>query len=338
MYRRLLVPIDDTDLSIEVVGNAVGLARALGAHVTFCHAVAGDAAGGPSLDPQHLPAHPLVGKAGELLAKAAAAARAFGVPCDSKLVRSEPPAAAVVEAARDCGCDLVFMAAPAHRAAPATAPALDTLAAVMDAGLPVLVSRAADPGPLTRAIGIIRDEHRALAAVLHAWLHLLARSRSAGLPADPALMRACVRYLRVSALALHGAKEDEYLFGRLRERTRELNAELDELQRQHLRDRQHVAELALQVEALASASGEAATDATRQLDETLRLYAAFVWEHLGREEGVILPAAQRHLSEADWSAIEGAFARHREPGSDGAADAQVGRLFSLIVMAARDPA
>ena len=29
MYRHLLVPIDDTDLSIEVVGNAVGLARSL---------------------------------------------------------------------------------------------------------------------------------------------------------------------------------------------------------------------------------------------------------------------------------------------------------------------
>jgi hypothetical protein len=27
MYRHLLVPVDDTDLSVEVVGNAVALAR-----------------------------------------------------------------------------------------------------------------------------------------------------------------------------------------------------------------------------------------------------------------------------------------------------------------------
>ena len=40
MYRHLLVPVDDTDLSVEVVGNAVALARPLGARITFFHAVA----------------------------------------------------------------------------------------------------------------------------------------------------------------------------------------------------------------------------------------------------------------------------------------------------------
>ena len=44
MYRHLLVPIDDTDLSVELVGNAVGLARPLGARITFFHAVADHAA------------------------------------------------------------------------------------------------------------------------------------------------------------------------------------------------------------------------------------------------------------------------------------------------------
>ena len=44
MYRHLLVPVDDTDLSVEVVGNAVALARPLGARITFFHAVA-DVAG-----------------------------------------------------------------------------------------------------------------------------------------------------------------------------------------------------------------------------------------------------------------------------------------------------
>ena len=40
MYRHLLVPVDDTDLSVEVVGNAVALARPLGARITFFHALA----------------------------------------------------------------------------------------------------------------------------------------------------------------------------------------------------------------------------------------------------------------------------------------------------------
>ena len=40
MYRHLLVPIDNTDLSTITVGRAVEFARALGARVTFFHAAA----------------------------------------------------------------------------------------------------------------------------------------------------------------------------------------------------------------------------------------------------------------------------------------------------------
>ena len=39
MYHSLLVPLDDTELSVDVVGKAVGLAHALGARVTFFHAI-----------------------------------------------------------------------------------------------------------------------------------------------------------------------------------------------------------------------------------------------------------------------------------------------------------
>ena len=38
MYRHLLVPVDDTDLSIETIGQAVEFARKLGARITFFHA------------------------------------------------------------------------------------------------------------------------------------------------------------------------------------------------------------------------------------------------------------------------------------------------------------
>ena len=48
----------------------------------------------------------------------------------------------------------------------------------------------------------------------------------------------------------------------------------------------------------------------------MRSYASFVWEHLGREEGVILPAAQRHLTEADWLAIDAAFMKDNGPRID----------------------
>ena len=52
----------------------------------------------------------VVGRARELLSKAEAAARAFGVPCESLCTEGRQPADAIIAAARSKGCDLIFMA------------------------------------------------------------------------------------------------------------------------------------------------------------------------------------------------------------------------------------
>ena len=337
MYRHLLVPVDDTDLSVEVVGNAVALARPLGARITFFHAVA-DAAGSLRGDAEvlRLTAHDEyqyahLGKARELLTKAEAAARALGVPCESRHAVSDKPAQAIVEAARAGGCDLIFMASHGGRGKLSMAFASETLAVLMNAGLPVLVSSTGEPTAPARAIGIIRDEHRSLAAVMHAWMHALAAAREAGSAADVALMRAIVRYVQQFPVKLHHPKEEEHLFRRLRERTTSCNAELDELERQHDRDDQLVAALAQQVEALATADAQGQLIATRALEDEIARYAAFLWDHLGREEGVILPAAQRHLLPEDWVAIDAAFTENRDPDFRGETDKEYRQLFSRIV-------
>lgn len=338
MYRHLFVPIDGTDLSVEVIGNAVALARPLGARLTFFHAVA-DAAASLRGDAEVLRLtaqddyrYAILGKARELLAKAEAAARALGVPCESRHVVSDHPAQAIVEAARASGCDLIFMASHGQRGKLAMAFTSETLSVLMNAGLPVLVSSTGEPAPVARAIGIIRDEHRSLAAVMHAWMHALQAARQAGTPPDLALMRAIVRYVREFPLKLHHPKEDEHLFRRLRERTPSAQADLDELERQHQRDHQLVDALAEQVEALA-APGAAARpeDARHALEEGVNAYARFLWDHMGREEGVILPAAQRWLTNADWAEIDAAFAGNRDPDFGGETDRDYRKLFSRIV-------
>jgi nucleotide-binding universal stress UspA family protein/hemerythrin-like domain-containing protein len=337
MYRHLLVPVDDTDLSVEVVGNAVALARALGARITFFHAVA-DAAASLRGDAEVLRLtardayeYRHLGKARELLTKAEAAARALGVPCESRHTVSDKPAQAIVEAAHAVGCDLIFMASHGGRGKLSMAFASDTLAVLMNAGLPVLVSSTGGPAAPTRAIGIIRDEHRSLAAVLHAWMHALASARDAGSAVDVALMRAIVCYVQQFPLKLHHPKEEAHLFRRLRERTTSCNAELDELERQHERDGKLVAALAQQVEALATATPEQRVNATRALDEEVGRYAAFLWDHLGREEGAILPAAQRHLLPDDWVAIDAAFSENDDPNFSGDTEQEFRKLFSRIV-------
>jgi nucleotide-binding universal stress UspA family protein/hemerythrin-like domain-containing protein len=336
MYRHLLVPVDDTDLSICVVGNAVALACAVGARITFFHAV-GDAAGSLRGDAEVLRLtardeyeYASVGKTQELLAKAEAAARALGVPCESRHVVSDKPAQAIVAAARAGGCDLIFMASHGRHGKLGMALVSDLLEVLMNARLPVLVSSIGEPALPARAIGIIRDEHRSLAAVMHAWLHALAAARRAGTGADPALMRAIVRYVRQFPLELHHPKEEEQLFRRLRERTTSCDSELDELERQHQRDHELVAALERQVEALAAAESAAQVQATLALEEGVTAYAGFLWDHLGREEGVILPAAQRHLLAEDWAAIDQAFAANRDPNFNGAYR-EYRQLFARIV-------
>jgi nucleotide-binding universal stress UspA family protein/hemerythrin-like domain-containing protein len=346
MYRHLLVPIDATDLSVEVIGNAVALARTLAARITFFHAEA-DAAGSLRGDAEVLRLaapqdydYAYAGKARELLAKAEAAARALGVPCEARHAVHGKPAQAIVEAARACGADLIFMASHGHRGKLRMALASETLSVLMNAGLPVLVSSTGEPAAPARSIGIIRDEHRSLAAVMHAWMHALATATRAGRAADPAVMAAMLRYVQQFPLKLHHPKEEQYLFSRLRARSEEARAELDELERQHERDHQLVAALAAQVKQLEDAADEAADEATdeakraeltRVLEADVAAYARFLWDHMGREEGVILPAARRHLLAEDWQAIDAAFELNRDPNFGGEVDREYRQLFSRIV-------
>ena len=337
MYRHLLVPIDGTDLSVEVVGNAVALARPLGARITFFHASEDHAASlRGEADAVRLTSrenfdYAFSGRPRELLAKAEAAARAFGVSCTSLHAVSDKPAQAIVGAAREAGCDLIFMASHGGRGRLGMAYSSETFDVVMNAGLPVLVAATREPSAAARAIGILRDEHRSLAAVLHAWLHALARAHEEDRPVDLALMRAIVRYVRAFPIALHHPKEEQQLFRRLRERTPVVNAELDELERQHVRDRQLVDEIAGLVDALAGTGTTTQRSLARTLEDAVGRYATFQWEHMGREEGVVLPAAQRHLDADDWAAIDAAFAANADPRFGADDDGDFRHLLSRIV-------
>jgi len=253
------------------------------------------------------------------------------VPCDSSQAVSDRPAQAIVEAARAGGCDLIFMASHGGRSRLGMAFASETLAVLVKAGLPVLVSATGEPAAPARAIGIIRDEHRSLAAVMHAWMHALAAAREESTAVDPALMPAIVRYLKQFPVRLHHPKENEHLFRRLRERTSSCNEELEELERQHAVDHQMVAMLERQVEALPAVRAEGRQRAYRALEDEVARYAAFLWRHLELEETVILPAAERHLLPEDWKAIDEAFTENRDPNFHGDSDKAYRKLFSRIV-------
>jgi len=338
MYRHLLVPIDATDLSIEIVGQAVEYARTLGARITFFHAVP-DYAASLFSDAEIVRAaapaefvYAFEGRARELLVKAESAARAQGVPCGSRSVVTDAPYEGIIAAAREAGCDLIFMASHGRRSSVGMMLGSQTLKVLTHTEIPVLVAATRNPAAPARAIGIIRDEHRSLAAVMHVWMHVVAGAREQGTLPDAVLMRAIVHYLRTFPIAQHHPKEDEHLFGRLRLRTNALHAELDELERQHERDHQLVDELGSMVETLFDDRDAQRTPIDiAALEQAVKRYANFLWEHLGREEGVILPAAQRYLTSEDWNEIDVAFAQNRDSRFGGDVDAELRRLFSRIV-------
>ncbi len=64
----------------------------------------------------------------------------------------------------------------------------------------------------------------------------------------------------------------------------------------------------------------------------------FYLQHMRLEETVVLPEAEKHLSDADWHALNAAFATNQDPlSSRMPRDPQFDRLFTRIVMRAPAP-
>ncbi|MDF3872863.1 universal stress protein [Pseudomonas putida] len=163
MYRHLLVPIDNTDLSTVTVSRAIEFARALGARITFFHALPdhaatlrGDADVVRLTSPDDF-AYAYEGRAREVLAKAESAARAQGVTCDSASTVSDSPYRAIVGAAREAGCDLIFMASHGRRSNIGMMLGSQTLKVLVNTEIPVLVSAITDPPMPVQAMGVGAD-------------------------------------------------------------------------------------------------------------------------------------------------------------------------------------
>jgi nucleotide-binding universal stress UspA family protein len=293
MYQHLLVPVEDTDASVETIGHATEFAQAIGARITFLHVSSASGIRGSTAR-----SRPADERAAELLARAEAGARAQGVPCTSVIAAGDQPFDPLLAQARRHGCDLICTASPRPGAnASASGPP------VPDALLPAMLACATDRRPAVQAsIGVLLGAHRTLADALHEWLDLIRAERERGGMPQGETMREIVR--RLHGLPARGvwAKEKASLFRRLRKRTSAVNAELDELERLHQRDEEMLHELARMIGRNTHSASMA-----EELEQAVSAYAQFAWEWMGREQGVILPAARRYLSYADWTEIDGEF-------------------------------
>jgi hypothetical protein len=72
------------------------------------------------------------------------------------------------------------------------------------------------------------------------------------------------------------------------------------------------------------------------LEQAVGRYADFHWEHMGREEAVVLPAAQQYLTAHDWESINAAFLQDPQIRLGGQTDIEYHHLIARIVQLAAD--
>lgn len=365
MYKHLLVPVDESELSVANVGEAVKLARgfATPARVTFFHATAdygasdegsrakahmrdrraplfseGTTVRVPELTPAEFRER-VIGSSRALLAKACAAAAAAGVDYDTHSVISDEPAEAIVKAGRDCGCDLIVMSSHGRTGLRALLSPSVATKVMRLAGVPVLITRTEGTDvhvEASRAIALIQDEHRSLAAVLFGMRRRLNDATSGTTPLDHAFFGRLVSYVQNFPERRHHAKEEECLHRLMREHGDQGRDLMHQIEAQHLGEYQ----LADALEKAWSACPYGATGADPRLaalQEAAVALGTHIRQHVALEEESLLPLALQVLKRDDWREVAEAFETNRDPGFGEWSDEDFGRYFTSVANQAKLP-
>ena len=332
MYRHLLVPVDETDISAGNVTAAVEFAREANAQITFFHASADYAATGDGALIRAMSPASFVdraaGHARAILAKAEAAGRAAGVPCRIVATVSDRPAQAILEAAERESCDLVFIASHGPTTVSGIMLGSQTLKVLAGARVPVLVSsvaRNARHAARDTALSTIKDEHRSIAALLRALTTVVAKAEPRNHPLDTRLMRGGIHFLRDFPEKLHHPKEEQYLFARLRGCSPELDGILDELRHQHADGATLLGAVADAVDSCDGPDGLAA------LQKAWGAFTREQWRHMETEERLLLPQARDLLTDDDWNEIAEAFKGNGDPRFDRLVADDFRELFARLM-------
>lgn len=185
---------------------------------------------------------------------------------------------------------------------------------------------------MRKAVRILRDEHRSISAVLQSLQHLARMAQDPALKPDFAVFRAMIYYIDAFPERSHHPKEDDYLFARLLQRSPAARPLIEKLKAEHIEGARLVRALERSVLAFEETWPRGAED----FAAAVHAYAEFHWNHMRCEEQELLPLAEQSLGEADWAAIEAAFAGNEDPlaelrGQDFA------KLYARIVSIAPAP-
>ena len=147
MFKHILVPSDGSDLSCDTIVRAISFAKETGARITFFCAIQPFPKmyyGMGAIFDSHLPINYLEKMsdlAQEILDSAEGFAHASGVECGKLALVSEQPYEAIIEAANQNRCDLIFMASHGRRGIKALVLGSETQKVLAHSSIPVLVHR-----------------------------------------------------------------------------------------------------------------------------------------------------------------------------------------------------
>jgi hemerythrin-like domain-containing protein len=182
------------------------------------------------------------------------------------------------------------------------------------------------------AIRILRDEHRSISSVLHGLQELARTALNPSVRPDFSVFRAMIYYIDAFPERLHHPKENIYLFPRLLRRSPDAASLVQELRDEHEKGAVLVRDLERSLTAFEVGWPQGAA----AFADAVRTYADFHWDHMRKEEQVLLPLAESVLTAEDWKAIGDAFAGNEDPIAD-LREKDFAQLFTRIVSIAPDP-
>ncbi len=184
------------------------------------------------------------------------------------------------------------------------------------------------------SLRIIREEHAALAAMLRSLMLMVQRGPKRDTETFFSVLRAMLFYVDEFPERLHHTKETDLLFPKIVAASAEVRDAIKRLDRDHARGESAIRELQHLLTAW-----ELLGDTRRGAFEgACERYIKFYMEHMRLEENVVLPAAERDLSEADWNELDRAFAENRDPLTGKyPPDPAYERLFAQILLKAPAP-
>ncbi|UCV28891.1 ATP-binding cassette domain-containing protein [Ferribacterium limneticum] len=174
------------------------------------------------------------------------------------------------------------------------------------------------------ALRIITEEHQNLWRIATT-LDMVADEIDAGSKVETPFFTSVFDYIEQFMDRAHHAKEDEYLFRLLRERSTEAGAILDRLQAEHRNGPENLKDLRAK---LAATAGGGESNAA--FTGALRNYTAAIKSHVRSEEKDAMPLAREVLTTEDWAEIDKAFLDNDDPLFGSKARAEFRELFHRI--------